>query len=148
MKTLFFGEVDAGDGSVVLMDGGIHGVQGHTVIAPTAGAASWTRTLDGFRPVGRPGSGSFELTSDERALIERARTALEELTMERPKVAFFHPPNFGPPRWSWVIAARVGGSVRVLEGGEVASPGTLTPLEIRDVLDWLRRRVDELSEAP
>jgi hypothetical protein len=147
VKALYFGDVDVPDGAVALMDGGIHGVQGHIVIAPASGAASWTRSLDGFRPVGRAGGGEFELTADERALLERTRTALEELTVERAHVRFFHAPNLGPPRWSWVIAARVGGAMRLLEGGEVSSPGVLTPLEVRDALDWLRRRVDDLSEG-
>jgi len=146
MKTVLFGDVHAEDGTLVLMDGGIHGVQGHTVILPPSGPASWSRALDGFQPIGRAGSGDFEPSEEERALLGRARDALEELTTEQPQLSFFHPPQHGPPRWCWVIALGLEGATRLVEGGEIASPGILTPLEIRDALEWLRRRVDELSE--
>ena len=143
MKTLLFGDVDTDDGSLLLMDGGIHGVQGHTVVVPAHGTWRWERCLDGFRPAGKAGSGTFIPSAEEQALVARLRVVVRELAGQR----FHQPIQYGPPRWSWVIAVREGSVLDAVEGGEVSSPGELSPESVRDALAWLRRRVDELSEA-
>jgi hypothetical protein len=133
-----FGSVVLEPGDVVVHDGGIHGVQGHSV-ERRGGAWSWQRRLDGFRPHGRAGEGSFVPDAAELAQLSSWLDALwEAAALEPPR----RPPPGAPPRWVWIVAQRRGDELRALDGDSHASLEAAQPL-----LDWLVRRVDALSEA-
>jgi hypothetical protein len=143
MNTAFFGECDVADGRIAMHDGGMHGVQGHSIEIGADGTASWHRRLDGMQPRGNPGSGSFAPTEMERADLERwAEAAWELAGAGRDR---FYPTQPEPPRWVWCVLVRRGAEVRMVQGGGVTQGGE--PAELAPALDWLRGRVDALSEA-
>lgn len=146
MKLSYFGEVSIPDGALAVMDGGIHGVSGHTVVVGADGVATWERRLDSLQPIGRVGSGRFQLTAEELSRVARWRDrAWETAAGER---LFFsgaradQPPPV--PRWVWAVVVRRGDEVRTLEGGSIR-PTEGAPDGVRDLLEWLIRRVDGLA---
>lgn len=143
MRLPYFGDVTLADGAVVVMDGGTHGVQGHTLEIAPSGDGTWQRRLDGFRPSGKAGAGRVELTPDE---AERLRRWSDELwALASAGGPSLEPPSpSGPPRWVFAIVLRREDEVRVVQGGGVASPSG-APNAARPMLEWLVRRVDELS---
>jgi hypothetical protein len=145
VKVSMFGGVSIADGAIAVMDGGIHGVQGHTLVIPASGNATWERRLDGMQPIGKAGSGQLALTADEAT---RWHAWADELWKLAPtgKAAFDAPISNGPPRWVWAIVLRRGDEVRVLSGGAIASP-TGAPEPAKSVLEWLVARVDAASAA-
>jgi hypothetical protein len=142
VKTSFFGEVDAPDGGIALMDGGIHGVQGHTIIAPPSGAAKWERRIDGVQPLGKPGSGELDPSSEERARLASWRDAVWDLAGAG-KDRYWSDFSHGPPRWVWVIAVRRGDEIRAVQGGDMSWGDEPEPLA--SALAWLRETVDALG---
>lgn len=145
VKTSYFGELDVlevGEPPAIgLHDGGIHGVQGHTIEPLPDGWWRWQRRLDGMRPAGRAGSGSIQLDDDERRRLAAWSEAAWSLA-PRGRASFFGAPA-APPRWVWAIVLRRGEEVRVLEGGGVTFGDE--PAEVADALAWLRHRVDALA---
>jgi hypothetical protein len=145
VKVSMFGDVAIADGAIHVMDGGIHGVQGHTLVIAATGAASWERRLDGMRPSGKAGAGQVQLTADEAARVRGWADELWELAPAG-KASFDQPIERGPPRWVWAIVLRRGDQVRVLSGGGIASP-TGAPGPAKSVLEWLVTRVDAAAAA-
>ena len=145
-KLSYFGGVAIRDGELILMDGGIHGVQGHTLAVAPDGAGRWERRVDSFRPSGKPGAGTFKPDKDELA---RARAAADRLWVAAEKKSarsFFAPLGHGPPRWVWAIVLRRGDEVRALEGGAVTRTDG-APEDARVLLQWMIDRVDELQKT-
>jgi len=140
-----FDEVAIDDGAVLIMDGGIHGVQGHTLAIPATGAVQWERRLDGMQPSGKAGKGEFALTADEARRVAMWR---DQLWKRAPtgNASFSPPPSEGVPRWVWAIVLRQGDQARVLSGGAMESPAG-APSEAADALRWLVTRVDAASQA-
>ena len=145
VKLSHFGEVTIADGACALMDGGIHGVQGHTLVVEASGDATWERRLDGMQPSGKAGSGRFRASAAEKARLHNWSDQLWQLASGGKK-SFDPPIEQGPPRWVWAIVLRRGDEVRVLDGGGISSP-TGAPEPAQGALHWLVSRVDELSAA-
>lgn len=143
MKTRYFGEIQVADGALALMDGGMHGVQGHRLIIEPDGEARWERRTDSFQPVGEPGAGHVRLAEGELAALAHWRRALWELAEELR--AYFPPIEQGPPRWVWAVLLRRGDEVRILEGGGMSPDAAPEPA--RAPLAWLIDRVDALSRV-
>lgn len=138
VETGYFGAIELDDGDVVVADGGIHGVSGHTLRIGRDGRGRWSRRLDSLQPYGRPGSGRVKLDADERALVAAAADAAWGLDT-RPA------PMPEPPRWVWVVAVRRGDQTRAVEGSAMVV-GDGAPAELAELLAWLRDRVDALAE--
>ena len=138
-----FGDVSIADGAIVLMDGGIHGVQGHTLVIPGTGDATWERRLDGMQPIGKAGSGTLALAADEAT---RLRTWADQMWALAPagKKSYDAPIEHGPPRWVWAIVVRRGDEIRFLDGGGISSPAG-APEPAAHALEWLGTRVDAAS---
>ena len=145
VKLSMFGDVSIADGAITVMDGGIHGVQGHTLVIPATGDATWERRLDGMQPIGKAGAGQLTLTADEATRLHGWADGLWKLAATG-KSSFDAPIENGPPRWVWAIVLRRGPEVRTLSGGGIASP-TGAPDPAKDVLTWLVTRVDAASAA-
>ena len=149
MKTRMFGIVPMADGELAAMDGGTHGVSGHTVRVLPDGTARWERRLDSMRPTGRAGSGALSLETGEPARI--AAWAEEAWRLGDPAKPWPPPAAGGdhpfvprpPPPWVWAVLVRRGDEVRSVEG----STWTGAPPELEPLLAWLRARVDAASEA-
>jgi hypothetical protein len=143
VKLSYFGEVAIADGEVAVMDGGIHGVQGHTLRIDRDGGGRWERRVESLQPSGKPGAGTFKPSPDElkslRAWADRLWSAAGTKGG-----SYFPPPDRGPPRWVWAIALRRGGEVRTLEGGAMA-PTDGAPADARELLAWTIAKVDELG---
>lgn len=142
-KTVYFGDVALVDGEWTLTDGGTHGVSGHTVTVHPDGSAVWDRRVDSLFPKGKVGNGSFAPTPAELKTLARWRKKLWKKAAAGTFKAFGYerakaPPP--PPNWVWAIVMRQGSEVRVVEGSEDLA-------EAKPALDWLRKRVDELSAA-
>jgi len=149
VKTVFFGEVETDGVALAVMDGGTHGVQGHTIVVGLDGAATWDRGLDSLRPHGRAGHGGLELKDDERRQIEGWSSAAWDAAGPRGRTSFFLDPWDGPPRWVWAAVVRRGDEVRLVEGSALRRQAGLAPAALRPLLDWLVHRVDQQSqEAP
>jgi len=141
IKSSFFGEVDAPDGGVHLMDGGMHGVQGHTIEAPPRGPWRWERRLDGMQPRGKAGDGQLDPAEQERQQLFAWTESAWQLAPSGKADFFEFPPTV--PRWVWCIVIRRGAEVRILQGGGVTWGSE--PKELAPLLEWLRERVDQLS---
>lgn len=138
-KPAYFGEVSLDDGGVALMDGGIHGVQGHTLIVNRGKPAQWERRTESLQPSGKPGKGTVVLDMAELAELQKWSDEAWG------KAGRYYPPiEQGPPRWVWAIVLRRGGVTRILEGGET-SPTNGAPAAARPMLEWLIARVDKLA---
>jgi len=149
VKTVFFGEVETDGVALAVMDGGIHGVQGHTIVVGLDGTATWERRLDGLKPSGRAGHGGLELTGDERRQIEAWSSATWDTAGPSGRASFFVDPWEGPPRWVWAVVVRRGDEARLVEGSALGRLGGPVPPPLRALLEWLVHRVDQLSqEAP
>jgi len=143
VATSHFGDVEIADGSVILMDGGMHGVQGHQLFVDAGGHARWVRRLDSFAPHGRAGSGTTTLTAAERTRLA-AWTDAAWKRAEKTRHASFYPDiSRGIPRRVWILVMRRGDEVRTLEGGEVG--GGKPPDVAAPALSWLVARVDALA---
>lgn len=145
VKVAMFDEVSIADGEIQVMDGGIHGVQGHTLVIPPSGPTTWGRRLDGMQPNGKAGTGKLELTADEATQLRGWADGLWQLAPSG-QASFDAPINNGPPRWVWAIVLRRGEEVRVLSGGAIVSP-TGAPPPAKAVLEWLVSRVDTASAS-
>lgn len=139
-KVAMFNEVSIENGSIMMMDGGTHGVQGHTLTIPAKGEATWQRRLDSLRPHGTEGSGQLALTAEEEAQVQTWAGDLWKLAPEG-EARFDPPVADGPPRWVWGIVLRRGDEVRVLSGGGLSSTAT-APKPATAALAWLASRVD------
>jgi hypothetical protein len=148
MKVGFFGEVETDGVALAVMDGGIHGVQGHTIVVRLDDTATWERRLDGLQPSGRAGRGPLQLTDVERRQLEAWSRAAWDAAGPSGRASFFVDPSQGPPRWVWAVVVRRGDEVRLVEGGALDRLGGPVPPPLRPLLDWLVHRVDELSKAP
>ncbi len=146
VKTAFFGEVETDGVALAVMDGGTHGVQGHTIVVGVDGTATWERRLDGLRPKGGAGRGGLELADDERKRIEAWSRAAWDTAGPSGRASFFVDPSQGPPRWVWALVVCRGGEARLVEGGALVRLGGSLPAPLRPLLDWLVDRVDELSQ--
>lgn len=136
VKVPYFGTVAVADGELVVQDGGSHGVQGHTLRIGPEGRATWERRVEGLRPQGSAGAGSFTPNEDElRDLAGWAETAWDLCARPKPPRA----PSTQAPRWVWAVVVRRGNEARWLADGDHA------PDELRPLLDWLRKRVDGLG---
>ncbi|MEZ4445041.1 MAG: hypothetical protein R3B72_38565 [Polyangiaceae bacterium] len=143
VRTSFFGKVPIADGEIAIMDGGIHGVQGHTLRIPAKGPAHWQRRVDSLQPHGKPGEGDVELTPDELNAIDR--NALWQRAAPGSTTEFFPPVAHGPPRWVWAIVLRRGKEIRLLQGG-ATTVGDLAPPEAKAALTWVQNEVDTLGK--
>ncbi len=144
VKTSMFGDVAIDDGAIHLADGGIHGVQGHTLVVRATGDAKWERRLDGMQPHGKPGAGALSLTADETKQLRAWADKLWDLA-PKGSASFDTDPRNGPPRWVWVIVLRRGDEVRVLSGGNMSPPdGAPPPAKL--ALEWLIQRVDAAAK--
>jgi len=146
VKTVFFGEVETDGVALAVMDGGTHGVQGHTIVVGSGGAAAWDRRLDSLRPRGRAGHGGLELTDDERRQIEGWSSAAWDAAGPRGRTSFFLDPWDPPPRWVWAVVVRRGDEARLVEGSAIGRLHGPLPPPLRALLDWLVHRVDQLSQ--
>lgn len=146
LDSTYFDKLELTGDVVMLMDGGIHGVSGHTLRFDPSGRGRWERRVDSFDTRTRPGAG--ELTLDD-ATITRVRPLLDAAwTLARGEgghLRRFLPPGSGPPRWVWAIAMRRGNDTVLLEGGDF--PGRAPP-ELADLLDWLASDVDARVPPP
>jgi len=140
IRTAFFGDNDAHDGGISLMDGGVHGVQGHTIYLPVTGEARWERRIDSVGPSGKAGGGMFLPTDEERARALAWGDELWELAAQKKSYQAINE----PPRWVWAIVIRRGDELRLIEGGAVTW-GSHEPSPLSEALAWLRDRVDELG---
>jgi len=145
VKVSRFGEVSLADGVIQVMDGGTHGVQGHTLVIPPTGPVTWERRLDGMSPNGKAGTGQLELTPDEMTRVRGWADVLWRLAPSG-EASFDPPIKNGPPRWVWAIVQRRGEEVRVLRGGAIVSR-TGAPDPAKAVLEWLVSRVDAAAAA-
>ncbi len=146
VKTVFFDEVETDDVALAVMDGGTHGVQGHTIVVDSDGAATWEQRLDGLRSRGRAGRGSLQLTDDERTQLETWSRATWDVAGPSGRATFFVDPSHGPPRWVWAVVVGRGGEIRLVEGTALGRLRQPVPAPLRPLLDWLVRRVDEVSQ--
>lgn len=144
VKTAMFGEVAIDDGAIQLADGGIHGVQGHTLIVPARGDAKWERRTDSMQPRGKAGSGTLKLTADESKQLHAWADKMWDLA-PKGKASYDMDIKDGLPRWVWVIVLRRGDEVRVLEGGATSSPEG-APDPAKAALAWLAERVDAAAK--
>lgn len=143
VKVSMFGQVAIADGAIILMDGGIHGIQGHTLSVPSAGATTWERRLDGMYPNGKAGSGSVELDAAELTDLRTWADGMWKLAAKG-SVSFDPPREHGVPHWVWAIVLRRGDEVRVLDGGGMSPPDN-APDPVKQALEWLVKRVNALS---
>lgn len=144
VKTSMFDEIAIDDGAIHLADGGIHGVQGHTLVVPASGAAKWERRLDSMRPSGKAASGTLKLSADEAKQLRAWADKLWDLAPNG-TASFDTDLKDGPPRWVWVIVLRRGEQVRVLSGGNIAPPKG-APEPAKATLEWLIQRVDAAAK--
>ena len=144
VKTAMFGNVTLDTGTIYLADGGIHGVQGHTLVVAASGDARWERRLDGLQPSGKAGVGTLKLAADEAKQLVAWADRLWDLA-PKGKASFDPDPKNGPPRWVWVIVIRRGDEVRILQGGDMASPNG-APDPAKAALTWLSNRVDAAAK--
>jgi hypothetical protein len=142
MKLTYFGDVTVADGALEVMDGGTHGLQGHTIAVERDGAARWERRLDGMRPSGKPGSGTFRPTDEELTRLWAWSDRIWELAAGGG--SYFGSIQYGPPQWVWAIVLRRGDETRAFQGA--AMPLGDAPDEARPLLEWMIERVDRLSE--
>lgn len=144
VKVPMFSDVAIEDGAIHLMDGGIHGIQGHTLVIPASGDVKWERRLDGMQPNGKAGAGTITLTADE---AKRLRGWADGLWKLAPKgsARFDGKDRSDIPRWVWGIVLRRGDEVRVLSGGGMSPPDNAVD-PAKSALEWLDRRVDTASE--
>lgn len=145
VATAHFGDVEIADGSVILMDGGMHGVQGHQLFVDAGGHARWVRRLDSFAPYGRAGSGTTTLTAAERADLAAWTDVAWKRAGHARHASFYPDISRGIPRLVWILVMRRGAEVRTLEGGEVG--GDAPPEVAAPALSWLVARVDALASA-
>jgi hypothetical protein len=141
VKLTYFGDVEVADGELVVMDGGIHGVQGHTLRVAPDGSARWERRVESLQPSGKPGAGSARLSADEAGRVKAWGDAVWPLGGK----SWYPPPDRGPPRWVWAIVLRRGDEIRALEGGATAPPDG-APDAARPLLKWLVEKVDALAK--
>jgi hypothetical protein len=140
VKPAMFGDVTIEDGAIHLMDGGIHGVQGHTIVVPPDGTrVTWERRVDGMQPSGKAGNGTIDLMRDELGRVRAWADAAWKLAPMGRKS--FADPADGVPRWVWAIVVRRGDEIRVLDGGGMSPPDD-APAETKSALAWLIERVD------
>ena len=140
-----FDDVAIEAGAIHMMDGGIEGVQGHTLVIPASGDATWARRLEGMQPSGKAGSGKLALTADDTAKLRGWSDGLWQLA-PKGKASFDMPIGDGVPRWVWAIVMRRGDEVRVLSGGNMSPPDG-APEPAKSALQWLGTRVDTASQA-
>jgi hypothetical protein len=145
VKVPMFNDVAIEAGAIHLMDGGIHGVQGHTLVIPASGDAQWERRLEGMQPSGKAGSGKLALTAAETSKLHGWSDGLWDLA-PKGTARFDMPIDTGVPRWVWAIVMRRGDEVRVLSGGDMSSPDG-APEPAKSALAWLVTRVDAASQA-
>jgi len=146
VKLTYFGEVSVDEGDLVVMDGGIHGVQGHTIHLQRDGHARWERRVEGLQPSGKPGAGSFQPRAEELRSVRAWADEAWRLAGTKQR-AFYPAPAHGPPRWVWAIVLRRDGHTRTLEGG-ADRPLDGAPGGARDLLAWLIATVDALARGP
>src|SRR5689334_12438789 len=130
-----FGDVTIADGAIAVMDGGIEGVQGHTLVLFAADSPTWQRRLEGMQPSGNAGSGHLALSADDTSTWHTWRDVLWSLAPSGS--ATFDPPSSdGVPRWVWAIVLRRGAAVRVITGGGMDPPAG-APEPARSALAWM-----------
>lgn len=117
-----------------MLDGGTHGVAGHRLFIADQGPVLWERLVGSFGPQGNPGKGTFEPTAHERQLFTQWRKRVLDAGSSEQF------PSPGPPRWTWIVAAREEGRLAVIQGG-----GYTAPEALKDMLTFLSERVDELA---
>jgi hypothetical protein len=140
LVTVYFNKLELTGDSVIMMDGGTHGVRGHTLTWDAHGRGRWERRVDSFDRSG--GTGAGELALDAATLSRlgpRLEAAWQLALAEKGHVRRFPPPDRGPPRWVWAIAMRRGDDAVLLEGGDF--PGR-APREAKDLLGFLATEVD------
>lgn len=147
LKTIavpMFADVSIADGAVHLMDGGIHGVQGHEIVVPASlDDAPWKRRIDSLRPSGKANAGTLGLDTHDRASFQQWADSLWQLA-PRGKASFDGPLAGGPSRWVWAIVLRRGAEVRVLSGGSM-TPTNGAPAPAQAALAWMIAKVDAAS---
>lgn len=157
VKTARFGEVSMDGVEVALMDGGVHGVQGHSLWVGSDGLARWARRLDGLHPAGHAGRGTFVLSSEERAWLEPAVARARAFGLAREVARAAERADAGrtcpqrradpqPPRWVWAIILRHAGRPLLIEG-EALARGDAPP-DVEPLLAWLVARVDREAARP
>jgi hypothetical protein len=147
-KTRMFGEVEVGDGELVFMDGGTHGVPGHTARVAPDGTMRWERRVDSMGEDRNTGEGSLCLDDRERARLggwaEAAFRLGDPGRPWPPPVPAEGPPSRPPepPRYCWVVLLRRGAAIRAVEGDN----WTGEPEELVPMMRWLVERVDRACE--
>jgi hypothetical protein len=142
LETDFFDKLELPGDMVMLMDGGTHGVAGHTLSWDPAGHGHWERRVDSMGSDHRTGAGEMTL---DLATLARVKPMLDRgwlLARAEANHAKRFPPislDDGPPRWVWAIAMRRGDDTALLEGG--GFPDSAPP-EVRELLDFLADDVD------
>ena len=137
MKTVYFGEQPPAGFVAAVMDGGTHGVPGHTIAVASDGTGRWERRVDSMAASGERGSGVLELEAAEWTRLRAWLDVAWELAGGE-RARFFGPISAGPPRWVWAVAMRRAEVVRVVEGG---TPGSRDgPQELAPLLEWLRAK--------
>jgi len=143
VKVAFFGEVSLDVGGTAFMDGGTHGVAGHSLVIDANGNTSWERRTGSVEPTGKEGKGSITLGSAEQERLGVWTEKLWQLAGAGTR-EFYPPIEEGPPRWVWAIVIRRQDETRILEGGGL--PGSAdAPEPAREPLQWLAERVDGLA---
>lgn len=144
MKLAHFGEVTLADGDVVIVDGGTHGVSGHTLAFRRSGVVEWARRVGTMGPRGAVGAGTMTLDDATRATAAGWLDEAWVYAANNPTPSTRAPG--APPRWVWAIAMRRGDEVRVVERDPaIADP----PAELSPLLDFLRDAVDRAAhDAP
>jgi hypothetical protein len=142
-KTSMFGVIALEDGELAAMDGGTHGVSGHTARVLPDGSVRWERRVDSMGHDSNEGKGQVTLDAEERARLAGWADAAFELG--GPAKPWPLPPPAGsppavnpPPPWCWAVLVRRGDEIRVVQG----DTWTGTPPKLAPLLDWLRARVD------
>lgn len=143
-KTNRFDVVSLEDGELVAMDGGTHGVPGHTVWVLPDGTARWERRVDSMGDDDREGEGIITPDAGEKSLLTAwANAAWNIGNPERPwppPAPDGNPAWLNPvPPWVWAVLVRRGDEIRIVEG----DTWTGAPPELEPLLDWMATRIDE-----
>jgi len=146
INTLRFKTQSLPKGGLLLIDGGIHGIQGHTLQIAPDGSTRWARRCDGLFPAGSEGDGELILENNVMTTVRAWMDILLSRYQDRAQMFFIGQENEPRPcRWVWAAAAERNGIVALVQGGAVY--GLEAPPDLAPMLTRLREMVDAWSES-